>query len=55
MHEDESLTEQQVGNLIDMQYMQELMSTVGEALDSDLPDQEEPAKLPNGTTSDPNA
>ena len=55
MHEDPNLTEQQVGNLIDVQYLQELMGSVENALDSDLPQQEEPAKLPDGNTSDPNA
>ena len=54
-HEDPDLTEQQVGNLIDIQYMQELMNTVGDALDSDLPEQAEPAKLTDGNTSNPNA
>lgn len=43
MHEDPDLTEQQVGNLIDIQYMQELMSSLGEAFDNDMPDAE---KLP---------
>ena len=55
MHEDENLTEQQVGNLIDIQYMQELLDTVEIALDSDMPDQAEPAKLTDGNTSNPNA
>lgn len=57
MHEDESLTEQQVGNLIDIQYMQQLMETVGAAFDNDMPAQEEPARLVdvNKDTSDPNA
>lgn len=55
MHEDPNLTEQQVGNLIDVQYLQELMNSVETALDSDLPEQEAPAKLPDGNTSDPNA
>jgi hypothetical protein len=55
IHEDPDLTEQQVGNLIDIQYMQELMSSVGDALDSDMPVSAEPAKLTDGSTSDPNA
>lgn len=46
MHEDPDLTEQQVGNLIDIQYMQELMSSLGEAFDNDMPDAE---KLPEVT------
>jgi len=37
MHEDENLTEKQVGSLIDMRYMQELMGTLGSALESDMP------------------
>ena len=55
IHEDPDLTEQQVGNLIDIQYMQELLNTVEIALDSDMPDQAEPAKLTDGNTSNPNA
>ena len=43
IHEDPGLTEQQVGNLIDIQYMQELMASLGEAFDADMP---EPEKLP---------
>ena len=43
IHEDPDLTEQQVGNLIDIQYMQELMTSLGEAFDADMP---EPEKLP---------
>lgn len=43
IHEDPDLTEQQVGNLIDIQYMQELMSSLGKAFDADMP---EPEKLP---------
>ena len=54
MHEDPNLTEQQVGNLIDIQYMQELMNSVETALDTDLPEQAEPAKLTDGNVADPN-
>lgn len=54
MHEDPNLTEQQVGNLIDIQYMQELMNSVETALDTDLPEQTEPAKLTDGNVPDPN-
>lgn len=43
IHEDPNLTEQKVGSLIDMQYLQELMGTVGEAFSADLPVQELPA------------
>lgn len=42
LHEDPSLTEQKVGSLIDMRYLQDLMSTVGEAFNADLPKQENP-------------
>lgn len=55
IHEDPKLTEQQVGNLIDVQYLQDLMNTMGTALDSDLPNTESPKNLPDGNTSDPNA
>lgn len=58
IHEDPELTEQQVGNLIDIQYMQELMASLGEAFDADMP---EPEKLPETAepkldgAQDPNA
>lgn len=58
IHEDPDLTEQQVGNLIDIQYMQELMTSLGEAFDTDMP---EPEKLPETAepkldgAQDPNA
>lgn len=58
IHEDPELTEQQVGNLIDIQYMQELMASLGEAFDADMP---EPEKLPENAepkldgAQDPNA
>ena len=58
IHEDPELTEQQVGNLIDIQYMQELMTSLGEAFDADMP---EPEKLPETAepkldgAQDPNA
>lgn len=38
MHTDEGLTEQQVGNLIDMAYIQSLMDTMSEALEEDSAD-----------------
>lgn len=37
MHEDSNLTEQEVGNLIDMQYIQDLMESVGNAFNADMP------------------
>lgn len=58
IHEDPDLTEQQVGNLIDIQYMQELMASLGDAFDADMPEAE---KLPESTepkldgVHDPNA
>lgn len=38
LHTEEGLTEMQVGNLIDIQLMNELMSTVTEAMHTDLPE-----------------
>ena len=58
IHEDPELTEQQVGNLIDIQYMQELMASLGDAFDADMPVAE---KLPDSAepkldgAQDPNA
>lgn len=58
IHEDPDLTEQQVGNLIDIQYMQELMASLGDAFDANMPEAE---KLPENTelkldcAQDPNA
>ena len=43
IHNDENLTEQQVGNLIDMQYMQSLMDSVEEAFNADMPTPEKNA------------
>jgi len=43
IHEDPDLTEQQVGNLIDIQYMQALMASLGDAFNADMP---EPEKIP---------
>lgn len=52
VHEDESLTERQVGSLIDMKYMQDIMDNLGEALESDMPSEEEDVGTTEGT--DPN-
>ena len=41
VHEDPSLTEQKVGSLIDINYMQELMSSLGDALSEDMPSETE--------------
>lgn len=46
IHEDPDLTEQQVGNLIDIQYMQKLMASLGSAFNADMPEAE---KLPENT------
>lgn len=45
LHENPDLTEQQVGNLIDLAYMQDLMETLGNALEQDMPSEGE--ALPN--------
>ena len=58
IHEDPDLTEQQVGNLIDIQYMQELMTSLGEAFDADMPEPEkllETAEPKLDGAQDPNA
>lgn len=41
MHEDANLTVTQVGNLIDLEYMESLMSSLGEALSNDMPQSEQ--------------
>ena len=38
VHEDENLTEQKVGSLIDIQYLQEIMNSMGSAMQNDLPE-----------------
>lgn len=53
IHEDPELTEQQVGNLIDIQCMQNLMKTLNTALDSDMPAPESTDNKLDGT-QDPN-
>ena len=47
MSDDPDLTEQQVGNLIDVRYLQDLMEDLGSALDQDLPTTEGTAENPN--------
>lgn len=37
IHSDETLTERQVGSLIDLRYLNDLMGTLGKAFDEDLP------------------
>ena len=46
MHSDEGLTEQQVGNLIDIAYLQNIMDTMSDALSEDSP-KDTVAALPN--------
>lgn len=49
-HADESLTEKQVGSLIDMSCMREIMGTLGEAFEADMPtteNSEEVVENPN--------
>ena len=41
VNEDESLTEQRVGALIDMQIMNDIMTELGDALGEDMPDKSE--------------
>lgn len=55
VHEDESLTEQKVGSLIDIKYLQDVTHTLGVALNADLPDEEESAKALPGGDENPNA
>ena len=40
IHADDSLTERQVGSLIDMTFMSNLMGSLGEAFGADMPTQE---------------
>lgn len=47
LHEDPTLTEQQVGSLIDIQYLQNLMATIGEAFNSDMPVEQAGTENPN--------
>lgn len=58
LHESPDLTEQEVGNLIDVAYMQELVGSLNVALEQDLTPREEgdtvPNVQPNGE-QDPNA
>lgn len=41
VHDDPSLTEQQVGSLIDMRYLSNIMNTLTDAFDSDMPKKDE--------------
>ena len=55
VHEDESLTERQVGSLIDMEYMQTLTDTLGNAFNNDMPvEQTEEQPVVQATVANPN-
>lgn len=45
LHTEEGLTEQQVGNLIDIQCMEQIMDSMSEAMQNDLPPEGE--QVPN--------
>ena len=49
LHNDEQLTEQQVGNLIDMDCLQDLFAAMSDALGEDMaqPEESEAVALPN--------
>ena len=52
LHETPELTEQQVGNLIDLAYMQELVESLNVALENDMPPNNGPIQE---DAQDPNA
>lgn len=52
LHENDPLTEQEVGNLIDIDYMKELVASVGGALTADLPSEGQVKE--NGDSNLPN-
>lgn len=52
LHEEDALTEQEIGALIDIEYMQELVNGVGTALTTDSATVEQAEAL--GATPDPN-
>lgn len=54
MHDEPTLTEQQVGNLMDLQSMAAMMETVGLAVKQDTPDPVQP-KVTGEVSPDPNA
>lgn len=53
IHEDPTLTELEVGNLIDMRYMSDLMNSMNNAIDNDMPESNEQESLNAG--DNPNA
>lgn len=52
-HSDENLTEKQVGSLIDMSCMHEIMGTLGDAFENDMP--VDNSKAEESGAADPNA
>jgi len=55
VHEDANLTERQVGDLIDLQYMSTLMGSLEEAFSADMPDKvEAPVVTALPAVQDPN-
>lgn len=50
LHEDPTITEQQVGDLIDLASMQSMVTTLGDAMDAAFPDEEVVA----AASADPN-
>lgn len=51
MHEDENLTEKQVGSLIDIRLMNEIVTSLGSAFEADMPNAESAGVV---TSADPN-
>lgn len=47
LHETPNLTEREVGNLIDIAYMQELVESLGKAFENDMPVPTEGDQAPN--------
>ena len=55
LHEEKPLDEKQVGKLVDIQYMQELVDSLNDAMTADLPDKDDVMSIPQTTGTDPNA
>lgn len=53
IHEDEKLTERQVGAMLTMQNLGEVIDRIGEAINGDMPEAEEAPKAPEGQALDP--
>lgn len=49
IHENPALTEQEVGNLIDLSYMQELVESLGDAFNYSMPEPDESPNVQNPT------